>query len=130
MFKLPPIFSRVAAGALLLLASLSVVGTANAQTQTVDERWRPWLGCWVPGDSPAVGLPGTNVAGGLVCISPAASGAGVELATVSNGVVVHREFLNPTGARTPKTVDNCPGWDSGTWSADGRRLLLLSLIHI
>ena len=80
----------------------------------------------IPGHAPRVGVADANAAGGLVCVVPAASGSGVDLATIANGVVVHRERLNPTGARTAKTVDNCPGWESATWSADNRRLFVRS----
>ena len=114
---------RVAAGVLLLTGALCI-RTAGAQVP--DARWQPWLGCWVPSDAPSQGIAANNAAAGLVCVVPAASGTGVEVATISNGVVAHRERLNPTGVRTAKTVDNCPGWESATWSADSRRLMLRS----
>ncbi len=109
-----------------LLLSTGALGVLTAGAQTPDARWQPWLGCWAPSDAPSQGIAANNTAAGLVCVVPAASGAGVEVATVANGVVVHRERLNPTGARTAKTLDNCPGWESATWSADSRRLMLRS----
>jgi hypothetical protein len=125
MRTLPQVLNRAAASGVVLLASLVCTNAAGAQA--TDPRWQPWLGCWVPGESSKLGLTADdNRAGGLVCVVPAANGAGVELATVANGVVVHRERVNPTGARTPKTVDNCPGGESATWSADNRRLLIRS----
>lgn len=124
MIKFPPVLSRAAASGLLLFAGVALAAAVEAQTP--DSRWQPWLGCWTAGNTSGLGSPETNVAAGLVCVVPSANGAGVDLATVANGVVAHRERVNPTGARTPKTVDGCPGWESATWSADGRRLLLRS----
>ena len=124
MHTILSVLPRAAAAGSLLLASLVVADTTHAQA--VDLRWQPWLGCWVPGETPRVGAPDQNAAGGLVCVVPAANGAGVDLATIANGVVVHRERMNPTGARTAKTVDHCPGWESAAWSADGRRLFVRS----
>jgi len=112
-----------AVGVLLFTGAMSA---QTASAQAPDPRWQPWLGCWVPSDAPSQGIAANNAAAGLVCVVPATSGVGVEVVTVANGVVVHREYLNPTGARAAKTVDKCPGWESATWSADSRRLMLRS----
>lgn len=115
---------RTAALGGLLLAGALMAGTAAAQTP--DARWLPWLGCWTSSDSPLTGIPAGGSAAGLVCVVPASSGPGVVVATIANGMVVHTERMNATGVRMPKTVENCPGWESSTWSADGHRLLLRS----
>lgn len=113
-----------AASGCLLLAGASIAGTASAQAP--DARWLPWLGCWTSGDTPVTGVPTSGSTSGVVCVVPASSGPGVVVATIANGMVVHSERMNATGAQTPKTLENCPGWESATWSADGHRLLLRS----
>ena len=107
-----------AASASLVLAIASTAGTAGAQKP--DGRWTPWLGCWTSGAA------ATGADGGMVCVEPAPGGAGVNVATIANGLVVHNERMNATGIRTPRTMESCPGWEMATWSADGRRLLLRS----
>lgn len=115
-----PARSLVIASAALLLVGAWRPGMASAQSS--DPRWQPWLGCWVANDAPVIGAG----SGGLVCVVPASRGEGVDIATISNGKVVHRERVNPTGVRTSKSMDNCPGWESATWSKDNRRVLLRS----
>lgn len=113
-----------AASGCLLLAGASIAGTANAQVP--DSRWMPWLGCWTSSDTRVTGITTGGSTSGVVCVVPASSGPGVVVATIANGMVVHSERMNATGAHTPKTLENCPGWESATWSADGHRLLLRS----
>ncbi len=118
---LRPLF---ATAAVLPIAGALFAGPVGAQVP--DARWQPWLGCWVATTAPTPDARTGSVTDGLVCVVPAPRGAGVDVATIENGVVVHLERVNATGARTPRTMDRCPGWESATWSTDSRRLLLRS----
>ena len=108
----------VALGA-LVIGSLLGAGTAGAQA--TDPRWHPWLGCWNAGDARTSSSGGAT--DGMVCFVPASGGPGVDVVVIDQGKVSHRDGLNPTGQRAPKTVENCPGWESAVWSVDDRRLL-------
>lgn len=62
----------------------------------------------------------------MVCIVPVANSQSVEIATISGNVVEHSERVTANGVQIPRTIDNCPGWESATWSADGNRVFLNS----
>ncbi len=120
----PQVPRRIAAWCGLMLASLASAGLLTAQVP--DAHWQPWLGCWSASNGQTVRSWTGATTDGLVCIVPANSGQGVEVTVVANGTVVHREAIAATGQRVAKTVERCPGWESGTWSADNRRLFLRS----
>jgi len=124
MRTFPQIHRRIVVALVLMLVSVASSSGLNAQTP--DARWQAWLGCWSARDGQTLRSWTGTSADGLVCIVPATSGEGVEVAVVANGKVVHREGINATGQRASKTVESCPGWESGTWSADNRRLMLRS----
>jgi hypothetical protein len=123
--------TAAAAVAVALLAN-----TAHAQTT----RWQPYVGCWTPSNAAttnAVTPISSNMASpngspvhaapvGLLCVAPTNGGSEVDLATIVNGKVAHLEHISATGTQMPKTVDNCPGWESATWSEDNQRVFLRS----
>ena len=111
--------SRVVVMASLLTAQ--VVAAQSLSTQSPDARWQPWLGCWMA-DVPRTA--GVNEP--MVCVVPEVSGTSVELAVIANNKVAHREVISATGVRAPKIFDTCPGWESASFSKDGRRLFLRS----
>lgn len=117
--------SAAAVGA-LLIASAATATPARAQAS--DARWQPWLGCWaqVSETRPAGAETGAK---GLVCVVPAPTGDGVEVAVMADGKLVRSELIAASNQRVQKTIESCPGWESVTWSADGRRLLTRSEVR-
>jgi hypothetical protein len=104
----------------LALLILAVAAPASAQSIEPDGRWQAWLGCWAPSDAP----PGAEQAASgvpVVCVLPTPDAAAVELATVAEGEVVARERLVVSGQR-PSGDEGCTGWESASWSPDGRRV--------
>lgn len=113
-----------AATTAVALSSL-ITGTAGAQTVG---RWQPWVGCWSPNSAIVAPITsnGPSTAVGLLCVVPSNGGNDVDLATIVNGKVAHLEHISATGQQVPKSVDNCPGWESATWSTDNQRVFLRS----
>lgn len=115
------VLAAAVATALLLAAPFTSAVAQVAQSQA---RWMPFSGCWVPEDNAAVG---TNaVVGTMLCIAPVAGTQAADVATIVNRQVLHTDRINVTGGHVDKTIDKCPGWESASWSADGRRLLMRS----
>ncbi len=100
----------------LLLSGL-FASVAPAQTSTAGPRWSAFAGCWEPvvaeGASPATTA--------RVCVVPS-SGVGVDLITVVDKKVTERTHVEADGARHDVKKQGCAGWESATWSADGRRV--------
>lgn len=119
---------RRARVALTVAASLalSLTAVAPAAAQNADSRWAPWIGCWAPHDTIIISLSGRGASDRVVCVSPATTGSGVDMASIVSGRVISRERVEANGQRVTKTVDGCPGWESADWSKDGRRVLLRS----
>lgn len=113
--------AAAAATALLVAAPFT---SALAQVAQSQARWMPFSGCWVPEENAAIGS--SAVVGTMVCIAPVAGTQSADVATIVNRQVLHTDRINVTGAHIEKTIDKCPGWESATWSADGRRLLMRS----
>jgi len=85
-----------------------------------DPRWAAFVGCWEPVAGPDLdGEAVDEPAEGLLCIRP--EGRGVEMFTVVAGTVETSDLLVADGS--PRTVqgDGCEGWESVTFSSDGRR---------
>lgn len=91
-----------------------------------DARWRPWLGCWTPGDTAVISINGRTSPRTFVCVTPTTDGAGVDITSIVSGRGVSRERVVASGARVVRTLDGCPGWESARFSADGQRVLLRS----
>lgn len=115
-----------AASALLLAQP----GVASAQTAQSDARWQPWLGCWQPSAPSPAGDPArpanADARAALVCVTPAAGTAAVDISTVVNGKVTSTERIAANGQQSPRTREGCTGWQSAEFSADGRRVYLRS----
>lgn len=106
--------------AALAAATMTAAPHAMAQqgtTATTDARWEALVGCWAP----EPGIPGPTA----VCVLPA-GGARVEVVTIADGKVASRESIDASGVRMPSTREKCEGGDVARWSADGRRLFLMS----
>lgn len=116
----------VAALGVLLIAGAASVTPVRAQV--TDARFQPWLGCWsqVSETRPAGAEAGAK---GLVCVVPAQTGDGVEVAVVADGKLLHSDLIAATNQRVQKTIESCPGWETVVWSADGRRLMVRSEVR-
>jgi hypothetical protein len=118
--------TNVVAGATTVLAAtLMLSSSVAAQSANTDARWQPYLGCWLPNQtSTAVGADA--VSGSMVCVVPVAGSASVDLATIVNRRVTSRERVTVNGQRESKNADDCPGWETANWSADGKRIYIRS----
>jgi len=99
-------------------ASFAAGHTAVAQgsTSRIDERWRPYFGCWLS--------QGGGVDGAGVCVVPTADPNVVEFATVQGDSVLSIMPVSASGQQVPRTRDGCSGWERGLWSVYERRLYL------
>lgn len=104
--------------ALFMALAMALGSGAPAAAQDVDARWLPWLGCWEPVN--------TSGEADLVCVKPADQPGSVEIVRIKGTDVVARETVWSDGRRHDSAHETCKGWDEGTFSADGRRLLLSS----
>jgi len=110
-----------------IAAAIAVFGaTQPLAAQTLDPRWQPWIGCWSPDLGTGSAQDISRGDSQRVCVTPAATGSGVDIATVTDGKVVQSERLEVTGTRVAKTRDGCSGWEIATWAANAHRVLLRS----
>ena len=109
----------------LLLAALPMV--AQAQAGQTRAGWQPYLGCWEP-NAPAQAETATGgqaaAQQGILCFVP--SGADVEMLTIVDGEITHREGYFADGQPHPVVQDGCRGTESARFSEDGRRLYTAS----
>ncbi len=116
------------------LGAAALPGASHAQPApldeppaAVDQRWRPWLGCWQLVEETGA-LPPT--AGGLpsfadrvlVCVTPAAAATDVVVRTLADGEAVLEETLSADGVEHPVDQAECRGRRRIAWSDDGERL--------
>ena len=100
-----------------LLASL-FASLAGAQTPSAGPGWAAYAGCWEPVS--ADGMPASPTSS-RVCVVPTA-GSGADLLTVADRKVTDRMHVEADGAQHVVARQGCAGWESATWSANGRRL--------
>lgn len=107
---------------LLVLLLFAGTGAVAAQEMDADPRWQAWLGCWEPTGTPSPEEGEAETSGTpLVCVIPARGASAAEMVTVVDGEIVERERLAMDEQR-PSSSEGCTGWESATWSADGRRV--------
>jgi hypothetical protein len=102
----------VAAAAVLLLA-------APAAATEQGTRWMPWLGCWEP---VMEGAPDGQAT--LLCFEATPDPDVVVLVKYAGAETVSREEIAVRGERRAVDEGGCAGWESSSWSADGRRVHL------
>jgi len=110
--------STRALGLSLALAALALATPARGQAPA-DAHWLPWLGCWeivVPTGQTAP--PGRA----QVCVHAAPGAPGATFVNMLGGKVVSQEEVVADGARHSVAQGGCTGWQTASWSADGRRL--------
>ena len=102
-------------------AGLDAGQEVGAETRD-DPRWLPWLGCWEPaGETPE---DRDEI---LVCILPVSGG--VEISTLVDGEVMGSEFIQADGTLQPAAEGGCEGTREAGWSADNRRVYVVSDLH-
>ena len=108
------------------LALAALTGSAVAQEAETRLGWQPYLGCWArPAHIVDVDRPeGEEAEDGVLCF--VASGSDVEMLTIANGQVTHREPFPADGQ--PRTVeqDGCRGTETARFSDDRRRIYTTS----
>lgn len=117
-------------GALMFTGPLAVAQSASGGSAPValhDARWQPWLGCWKPVGTaaPAVsaGESVTVAAPTMICVVPGNTATSIEVVNFAGGSITDRTVID-AGIPSPKTVDDCVGQETATWSQDGRRVFL------
>lgn len=114
---------RAGVGALALTA---LPGLAVAQEAETRLGWQPYLGCWAqPAHLVDVDRPeGEEAEDGVLCF--VASGSDVEMLTIANGQVTHREPFPADGQPRIVEQDGCRGTETARFSDDRRRIYTTS----
>jgi hypothetical protein len=102
-----------------LVAMALVAGGAQAPADrpgaaAVDERWQPWLGCWVAEDD-------TADRGARTCVVPGAAD-GVSIVTLVGVQTVTTEARIADDREHQVVVDDCRGTERVRWGARGRQM--------
>ena len=101
-----------------LIAMALVAGVAQAPAAppaggTVDQRWQPWLGCWVAEED-------TADRGSRTCVVPGVGG-GVAIVTLVGVQTVSTEARIADDREHQVTLDDCRGTERVRWGArDGQ----------
>ena len=91
------------------------VSVGAGQTQSVDDRWLPWIGCWRSADTRA---PEQGV---RVCVVPAGDASARILTLADEQTIIDETFI-ADGVRHDVTEATCRGTRQTGWSADNTRL--------
>lgn len=108
----------VLAGLGMVAALSAVPGVLSAQEGSVRMAWQPFLGCWQP--------DGAEAEQGLLCF--VASGSQVEMVTIAEGEITHREPFAVDGQVRRFEQEGCEGEESARFSADHRRIYTASSV--
>jgi uncharacterized membrane protein YgcG len=100
--------------AMALVAGGAQAPAGRAASAAVDERWQPWLGCWVAEDDAAD-------RGARTCVVPGAGG-GVSIVTFVGVQTVTTEARIADDREHQVTVDDCRGTERVRWGARGRQM--------
>lgn len=103
----------------ILVAMALVAGSAQAPADrpagsAVDERWQPWLGCWVAEEDAAD-------RGARTCVVPGAAD-GVSIVTLVGVQTVTTEARIADDREHQVVVDDCRGTERVRWGARGRQM--------
>ncbi len=108
----------VLAGIGAAIALAATPGGADAQAANTRMGWQPFLGCWQ--------ADGAEAELGILCF--AAVGNQVEMLTIADGAITHREPFPADGQPRQIEQDGCIGTESASFSADQRRIYTASEI--
>jgi hypothetical protein len=103
---------------LATLAAVIALGAMvlPARAQEVDDRWLPWLGCWLEVDTPA-DAP-------MLCVVP--EGEGVAAMAVTRAGPTQSSAWIGDGVARPVATSGCTGEEATEFSSDGRRIYVRS----
>lgn len=110
--------------ALLVFAAVETSAQPSSRSPSTGGRWTAWIGCWSP--SAPTGATRPDSASPVVCIVPTAHPSTVSVTTFSGGGRTATTTLDAGGAEEPVTERGCTGTQRGMWSADERRVYLIS----
>ena len=103
-------------GAALALGGLPA--GADAQAPNTRMGWQPFLGCWQ--------ADGADDALGILCF--ATVGDQVQMLTIADGMITHREPFPADGQAREIEQDGCVGTESARFSNDQRRIYTVSQV--
>ena len=114
---------RAGLGAVALAALPALAVAQEAETRL---GWQPYLGCWAqPAHLVEVDRPeGEEADEGVLCF--VASGSDVEMLTIANGQITHREPFPADGQPRNVEQDGCRGTETARFSDDRRRIYTTS----
>lgn len=109
-----------------LLALAILHGSAGAQEADSRLGWQPYLGCWAqPAHLVEVDRPEDGEGDeGVLCF--VAAGRDVEMLTIMDGAVTHREPFPADGRTRTLEQDGCVGTETARFSEDRRRIYIAS----
>ncbi|MEO5567139.1 MAG: hypothetical protein ABIR92_01520 [Gemmatimonadaceae bacterium] len=102
-------------------AFLALAASASAQSP-VSPGWSALSGCWIPIPSDARVVAPSNP---RACVLPTGTNS-AELVTIIDDRITERTRIDADGQRHEVSKQGCTGWESASFSADGRRLYLQS----
>lgn len=102
-------------------AFLALAASASAQSP-VSPGWSALSGCWIP-----IPSDGRVVAASTprACVLPTGTNS-AELVTIVDDKITERTRIDADGQRHEVSKQGCAGWESASFSTDGRRLYLQS----
>jgi uncharacterized membrane protein YgcG len=99
--------------AIVLVASGTQAPASSLAGATLDQRWQPWLGCWVAEED-------TTDRGSRTCVVPGIDG-GVSIVTLVGVQTVATEARIGDDREREVTMDDCHGTERVRWAArDGQ----------
>lgn len=102
-------------------AFFALAASASAQSP-VSPGWSALSGCWIPIPSDARVVAPSNP---RACVLPTGPNS-AELVTIVDDKITERTRIDADGQRHEVSKQGCRGWESASFSADGRRLYLQS----
>lgn len=114
------------AGLVAAVALSGLPGVVEAQEPNTRLGWQAYLGCWARPASPVeVDRPEEEaVDDGVLCF--VASGEDVEMLTIVDGAITHREPFPADGQPRMVEQDGCTGTETSRFSHDQRRIYVTS----
>ena len=109
-------------GGLVLGALLLGATPPGVMAQETDVRWLAWLGCWEAADAGEAADPDADES--MVCLRPASGDVGVEMLSVTDGVITSTQIVRADGEMHETENEGCRGWEMGEFSSGSRRVYL------
>lgn len=98
------------------------LSTSVSAQSPVSPGWSALSGCWIPIPSAGFVVASSNP---RACVLPTGPNS-AELVTIVDDKITERTRIDADGQRREVSKQGCTGWESASFSADGRRLYLQS----